>query len=800
MKMKDYIKVFVISMLMFISVEIANSQPISGTKTIPGDYATLKDALTALNTNGVGTGGVIFNIASGYTESNADSLKLTATGTVDNPIVFQKSGTGANPLITRTDAGVLVTSTQFANGDAVITLQGSDYVTFDGINISASDRGIEYGYYIKKASGTDACKYVTIKNCTIVMTKGTTVNKLGVGIFISNNIITSSVSSATGVAVTSEGGRHENIVITGDSVRNTFCSVSQRGYAHSSLPYNFYDQNITIGAEGAGNVLHNYGGDASRADAIHTMYCNNVNISYNDINNAADGGVGFNYFGTGILLNTAKAANITVSYNIFSLTSASGTRYMYGIYNNSGDTTSTTNIHHNTFQNISHTSTGLFCAITNGANVLTLNIYSNIINNSTLINGNADIIDVGSPRTANVYDNTISNITIQNSLSTNYIIYVDSKGIANVYGNTISNISNVSDTAAGGNIVGIISSSGTNTNNIYSNKISGISGRVQSIYGIDVQGNTNDYIYNNVINDLKSSAISNEDAIRGISITSTDSNTAVGVYYNTIYLDASSSGTNFGTTCIFHTYSTIATTSALDMRNNIFVNNSTQNGTGKTVAFRRSGAGDLNNIALSNNNCFYAGTPGANRLIFSDGTNAIQTMADYKIFVTPRDSVSFSENPPFTNITAIPYNLHLKDTLTLCRDGGLPITSPISILVDYDKLPRDPVTPDVGAYEIFATKVNNNVTMISSYRLEQNYPNPFNPVTNIKFNIPKNDVITLKIYDIQGKEVESLFNNINMQAGTYSVVFDGTKLSSGVYFYKLMTKEFTETKKMLMIK
>jgi trimeric autotransporter adhesin len=800
--MKELVKFFVISMFIFIGMQVANSQPISGTKTIPGDYATLTAALTELNTNGVGTGGVTFNIAAGYKEYNADSLKLTATGTAANQIIFQKdpATTGANPLITRTDTGALITSAVYANGDAIITLEGSDYVTFDGINISASDSKIEYGYYIRKVSGDDACKYVNIKNCTVTMTKGTPINRFGVGIFISNNIITTRANNGSGVTVTSEGGRHENIVITGDSVRNTYISIVQRGYAHSSSPYNFYDQNITIGDEGAGNVLHNYAGTNLQASAINTRNSNNVNISYNDINNIADGGTAFGSYGYGIMLSGAKASNITVSYNTISLNG--GPSGIYGISVGAGDSSGTVNIHHNTIKDCSGSTASstpsVFNAIKNGASQYELNIYSNIINNITLNNNSASIINIGAPRTANVYDNIISNIIIKYSKTANSMITIDSLGIMNVYGNTISNISNTSDTAANGNIIGINVASGTN-NNIYKNKISGLYGRIQSIYGISVQSGTTNYIYNNVISDLKSTAISNEDAVRGISITSTDTNTAVGVYYNTIYLDASSSGMDFGTTCIFHTYNTTATTSALDMRNNIFVNNSTQNGTGKTVAFRRSDAGDLNNIVLSNNNCFYAGTPGANKLIFSDGTNNFQTIAEYKAFVTPRDSVSFSENPPFVNITAIPYNLHLKDTLSQCRDGGLPITSPISILVDYDNVPRDPLTPDVGAYELFVSKVNNNVTMVSSYRLEQNYPNPFNPFTNIRYQIANNSFVLLKIFDVLGREVAILVNEKQF-AGTYVATFNASQYPSGVYFYTLKAGNFAETKKMMLIK
>jgi hypothetical protein len=86
-----------------------------------------------------------------------------------------------------------------------------------------------------------------------------------------------------------------------------------------------------------------------------------------------------------------------------------------------------------------------------------------------------------------------------------------------------------------------------------------------------------------------------------------------------------------------------------------------------------------------------------------------------------------------------------------------------------------------------------------SIELSQNYPNPFNPTTNFRFSIPKNTNVSLKIYDALGKEVQNYFEGF-MDAGTYNVTFDGSKLSSGIYFYKLQTKDFSDIKKMMIIK
>ena len=85
------------------------------------------------------------------------------------------------------------------------------------------------------------------------------------------------------------------------------------------------------------------------------------------------------------------------------------------------------------------------------------------------------------------------------------------------------------------------------------------------------------------------------------------------------------------------------------------------------------------------------------------------------------------------------------------------------------------------------------------FSLQQNYPNPFNPTTNIEFAIAKSGFVNLKVYDILGKEVITLVNETK-SAGRYLVDFDGSNLTSGVYFYKLETNEFSNIKKMLMIK
>jgi hypothetical protein len=86
-----------------------------------------------------------------------------------------------------------------------------------------------------------------------------------------------------------------------------------------------------------------------------------------------------------------------------------------------------------------------------------------------------------------------------------------------------------------------------------------------------------------------------------------------------------------------------------------------------------------------------------------------------------------------------------------------------------------------------------------AFALQQNYPNPFNPTTTIKYELPVNDVMTLNVFDLLGRKVMTLVEG-RQTAGSHSVTFDGSKLPSGVYFYRLTAGGFTPVRKMLMIK
>lgn len=226
-------------------------------------------------------------------------------------------------------------------------------------------------------------------------------------------------------------------------------------------------------------------------------------------------------------------------------------------------------------------------------------------------------------------------------------------------------------------------------------------------------------INNNLIGDLRADITSSTIAIRGINLLSANAGTAYNVFYNTVHINALAGGANFGTSALTATSSATAANGTLTLRNNILVNTSIANGTGLTIAYRRTGT-TLNNFAAgSNNNIFYAGTPAADRLIFSDGTNTDQTLGNYQTRVTPRDAASFTEMPPFISTAGASADfLHLDPLVaTQAENGAVNITGYTD---DFDGVIRQGnagyggsgTAPDIGADEI-----NGSVVVVTNFNL-----------------------------------------------------------------------------------
>ncbi|MBE2216715.1 MAG: SBBP repeat-containing protein [Ignavibacteria bacterium] len=120
---------------------------------------------------------------------------------------------------------------------------------------------------------------------------------------------------------------------------------------------------------------------------------------------------------------------------------------------------------------------------------------------------------------------------------------------------------------------------------------------------------------------------------------------------------------------------------------------------------------------------------------------------------------------------------------------GVSYTNSSGSIVDYATI----------KYSVISGIQQLNTEIPGVFSLSQNYPNPFNPVTNIEFSVPKSTFVKLAVFDVSGRELETLVSQ-NMTAGTYKADWDASKYSSGVYFYRLETEGFSKTSKMILVK
>jgi hypothetical protein len=131
----------------------------------------------------------------------------------------------------------------------------------------------------------------------------------------------------------------------------------------------------------------------------------------------------------------------------------------------------------------------------------------------------------------------------------------------------------------------------------------------------------------------------------------------------------------------------------------------------------------------------------------------------------------------------------------------------VEIVADTKALTSSSISSSTVTYFIpsGASAISDQQNIPAGYRLNQNYPNPFNPVTTISFTLPKNEAVTLKIFDVNGKLIKTLLDKTQQPAGTHQLGWDGKDnnqrlVSSGVYFYNMQTSNYSEIKKCLLMK
>jgi len=177
-------------------------------------------------------------------------------------------------------------------------------------------------------------------------------------------------------------------------------------------------------------------------------------------------------------------------------------------------------------------------------------------------------------------------------------------------------------------------------------------------------------------------------------------------------------------------------------------------------------------------------------------TGTVSFQASSNVVITIIGMTPTAQSTVKNNSTTGAYTLRVSSKLSSYEVFG------INLPQGYDQINLHDVPPgatNVNLNYIFTDVKERTTGIPQSYSLSQNYPNPFNPTTNINYDIPNESFVNITVYDYLGREVITLVNR-EQKAGKYVVSFDATNLSSGIYFYKITSNEFVQTKKMILLK
>jgi hypothetical protein len=663
---------------------------------------TLADTGNDIGGASAGTGNMIINFGGGGTTSAAAGIRTLAQYglNVSFNVINSNNGSGVNHgAILR---GIYLNTAVSANASV-----NNNTVTVSSGGTTQQLTGIENASGSTAATNTIAINNNLITNCTY--TGSTT------GVFYaiwnngaSPNVLSISNNTVSNNSTTQASGNLFNIYNSGSvngiiNINNNVVSLGTFNAASTSITYaGIYNSagnaattlNVTAnnikdgtfsgatGGTGAGYLIYN-----STTQSLTNMVGNIFDV-------AAIKSSGSFYF----IYNSNGTPNSIASGNIiatpFSKTVAGGT--VYGYYNFGSPGSGTATISGNLYSGVTLTGATVFYGIYQATSVnQTENVNNNTVSNIT---GGTSAV-YGIYHSYGAAGSSVSSNTIT-SLSGAGIIYGISHGNTASTQMIVNNNSLNTFTSTGASVVYGIYQVGGTTTYMYKNKIYNLLGNNagSTVAGIYVSAGATTGIFNNLVGDLKATAANNVNAVTGIYLAG---GSGIGVYFNSVNLAATSSGALFGTAALF-----ASTTPSIDIRNNIFKNTSTPNGTGLTVAFWRNGTTLSTFSTSSNYNSYYAGSPGTNNLIFYDGTNAYQTFSSYQTAVAPREINSFTENTPFLSIVGLSTNfLHINPTSTSATEsGGVNIAG---ITDDFDAQVRQGNTgytgsgtaPDVGADE-----------------------------------------------------------------------------------------------------
>lgn len=733
---------------------ITNAQPIVGTKTVCTsgcDYPSLNAAVSALNINGVGTGGANIEIGNGHTETlpnaglSLGSSILNSSLSASNPLVIRKNLSASSKPVFTSGAGL-------GGIDAMFKLIGVDYVTIENLifieantNLSSTTQ-YEYGIMLVKrnaVSPVDGCRFNSIIDCEITFRRNNFMTQTG--IYAGNHLATN--TSTINYTLTTDA--HSFNTIEGNVITNGQHGIYFTGINSTTASTAFYDQGNYIGTEGRGNIIRRFGSNnTSVASGIIAYYQNNLQIEGNTI---SGGGTSFTNTLNGIDLQRIVRANVRV--NTITDTTSSGTNngilinntntrlfidsnFISNCLTSSGtfnginafasDTLviSANRIENNRYQG---TSAGIFtgilltCASNKYSPLIRNEIYGNTGNNSFYaINlfGSQGIGRVFNNRIYNNTCNTGQHIAIfnnQNSNQADSVVGNEIYDLVNlVNGSVIGYLKPTTGTAntgtkiiEGNSFYQLRTKLGTvkaieynNSNaqiNILRNKIYGF--RSDSINvtltGIEIgSGALNVNICNNLISDFETYYSPIVGNIYGIYINNFVANNISRIYHNTVYLNAQNSG-NLVSYCL-----RASIFSQVETRNNVFINKSLATLNGFNAAYYREGSNLATYRIGSNHNLFYSsGTPGRFAIYF-DANTIDSTLTQFKNRTAPRETDSYFEDVIFQQSVFSPYNLAPAFGVpSQIESGANYIDTPITVQRDINGTLRSNRFTDIGCYE-----------------------------------------------------------------------------------------------------
>ncbi len=650
------------------------------------------------------SGNTIVNYGGGTdnTNPNASGIKTLAQYYVNisNNIINNNDGAGINHIFRL--FGILNQAATSANASI-----NNNTITVKSSTSSFTLTGIENSAGSTPASNSVVISGNVLLNCSYSAT---------------------STTNSTFFGIRNNGASAATLNISGNTFTNNICNSIAGDYYCIFNSGNAQNVNIINNLAGGLSMttpsnfgtlffIANTGASSSGTVSINGNTVQAIDMgpgsgkSFMNIRNFASPGIlGRNNIVGNVLNNLSLSTNNTVyfidnstntGYNFVSANTILGTcsktvsgGNVYGYYNNGIAASGAGTIIANNFSNFSLTGNTNYYGIYQTTTVThTMSVLNNTISNIT----------AGTGSVSGMFLSSIVNSNFQNNSISNYSLAGPAKGIelSGPSGSlTVSDNSISSFSCTGASTVYGYYQNGGNYSEVYRNKIFDLAGgsAASEVNGLCMKGATLSLVYNNLVGDLRAPLANSWNAINGISITGGITHN---VHYNTVRINASSTGFDFGSTALY-----AENTVTVNLRNNLLINTSTANGSAFTVAYRRSTIGLGSYGSVSNNNLFYAGTPSAANLIFSDATNFMQTLSAYKTFVSPRDAASVTENTSFLSTSGSSANfLHVNPALvSLAESGAVSISS---VTTDYDNTVRfgnigyvgGGMAPDIGADE-----------------------------------------------------------------------------------------------------